>query len=249
MANLHPTTDTDFQNRQYGFELPNPSRTNGQGIRRAVVERSPRTTDQRRTAARPQSFAPGTNTPARRLQTRARNRATPMMYAPANQPELNQRGRKKKIDPAAHAAAVARAVTTSLVIFSWTTMLYFFVQLPFAVFSLVMFGASVLVEGNWLYDAALNIWNATGEIFGFPTIDIMTFFYIGWIATILSGYLCLFGALAQYLFAFLHPLGGEEGSAAKKALFLLAFTFHTLPGFNLFPWVWLWMLAVTRYPK
>ena len=256
MANLHPTTDTDFQKRQYGFELPNPQRTttsNDQGVRRASVDRQTQTTDQRRMSARPQPFAPGTEAPAQRLRTRSHSRATPIMYMPTEQQASTQtsigRGRTKKIDPAAHAAAMARAVTMSLVIFSWTATLYFCIQLPFGIFSLVMLGASVAVEGNWVYDAALSIWNTVGEILGFPTIDITTFFFIGMMVTLTTGYLCLFGALAQYFFAFLHPLGGQEGGTVKKASFLLAFTLYAIPGLNLFPWVWLWMLAVTRYPK
>ncbi len=256
MANLHPTTDTDFQNRQYGFELQNqqrPNTSNSQGIQRARVDRQAPRTDQRRMAARPQPFVPGTTAPTRRHRTRAHNRAVPMPYSQINQSGLNPinrlRGLNKKIDPMTHAAAVTRAATVSGIIFSWTALLYLCVQLPFGVFSIIMLGASVSVEGNWVYNAVLNIWNATGEIFGFPTIDIMTFFYLGWIVTSATGYICLFGAWLQYIVAFLRPTGGTEGGTEKKGLFLLAFAFYALPGFNLFPWIWLWMAAVTRYPK
>ena len=53
----------------------------------------------------------------------------------------------------------------------------------------------------------------------------------------------------QYYFALIHALGGEEGGVAKKAGFLAAFVLYAVPGFNLVPWVWLWMVAVTYYPK
>ena len=256
MANLHPTTDTDFQNRQYGFELPNPQRTstsNGQGVRRASVDRQTQTTDQRRMSARPRLFAPGTENPARRLQTRSVTRAMPVRYSPIEHAGVKTTTRKnsskKHIDPVERAAATARAATTSLIIFSWSATIYLCVQLPFAVFSLVMLGASAAVADSWVASATAWVWNMASYILGFPAIDITTFFFIGYIIALISGYICLLGGLAQYMLVFLNPLGGVEGGTVKKASFLLAFTLYAVPGFNLFPWLWLWLLAVTRYPK
>ena len=186
MAQLHPTTDTDFQERQYGFQLPgtpNPNQTDRQGVRQVTVDRQPRITDRRRTTVRQRAFAPGTAEPARRLRTRTAKRASLVRYTPSEQPTPKSTARtnnqKRHIDPAVHVAARARAFTVSLIIFSWTATLYLFVQLPLAVFSLLMMGASVSVEGSWVATAVEFVWDTVGYILGLPTIDISSLFFVG----------------------------------------------------------------------
>lgn len=251
MANLHPTTDTDFQTRQYGRQFPEPhdsTQPNRHGIQNAAVHTKESSPPERRNVNRPIALQPGiTQTTPEPRTKRARNPRTEASPSLNNQSRQSQR-QSKLSSPALKAAAYARAGAISIIIFSWTGTLWLFIQLPFAVFSIIMLGASVWLADNYVYDAAISVWNYVGGLFGLPTVDVASLFFISLIITVITGLIALIGAAAHYKAGFLHPLGGG-GAGMKQATFLLAFVLYWVPGANLLPWVWLWMLLVLRYPK
>lgn len=126
---------------------------------------------------------------------------------------------------------VTRVSVTSL---SWATTLWFTVQLPLAILSLLAFGgADTLAEQlpDFLVEWALN-----GMLFILQTsvfaIGVFTLIIIGG-SYALSGISCFFG----------------KGSHLKGPLFCLAAVGYLLPFTNIFPWFIFWVLAVWRYPK
>lgn len=254
MANLHETTDTLFQNNQYGYQFPPETANERQGVGSATITRQMVPTEQRRNTPRLKLTPEKTQTRnigRTPMRTGKRTLPIPTSFKKSNSEseEQSHNPRKAIQNMANRGPAMARAFSTSVVIFSWTLTVYLIIQLPLAAFSLLMMGAAASVEGNWIYDAALNIWNTVGTILGLPTVDISSLFFLGMAGALVAGYTCLFGALIQYKMAILHPLGGNEGITAKKGTFLAAFVLYAVPGFNLIPWVWLWMIPVTIYPK
>jgi hypothetical protein len=157
----------------------------------------------------------------------------------------NRRRRLYKVPVSAY----VNAATISVAILSWTSFLWVFIQMPLAVFSIIMLGASIYLSENVLVDGAIKVYNLVGTVFGLPAIDIPTLFFISLILVIMVGFISLAGALFHYRLFGLNPFGGQTGVALKQKTFLMSFVLYFIPGFNLFPWIWIWLLTVTRYPK
>lgn len=135
-----------------------------------------------------------------------------------------------------------------------TILLYLFVQIPFAILSLVTLasasGAEAVIESNFIFRAiAKVIDSATELIFGFKVSDVLlglaTFFAIIAFAVGMFSALVLY---SRYTISFLHPLSGKHGGL-KMGVLLLALIGYSMPFANFFPWVLLIMAVVWKYPR
>jgi len=72
--------------------------------------------------------------------------------------------------------------------------------------------------------------------------------FISWAMIIALGGVTLLGIGMQYKMSFLKPLGGKK-SEIKYSFLLLAVIGYCIPGLNLFPWVFLWIMILIIYPK
>lgn len=141
---------------------------------------------------------------------------------------------------------------------------WFSLQLPLAIVSLVFMGissalaaAEETIKGNaitgtlWRIGEAIvsTINDASIALFGFDfnSLSPTTFFIltdgvvmlIGWFTLLIIGFV--------YLIFGISPILGK-GSGAKISALIAALVFYALPVFNLFPWFGLWVIAVWFYP-
>jgi hypothetical protein len=169
--------------------------------------------------------------------------------------------------------ARVKATRVNMMIWSWGTFLWLWVQLPFAIFSLVAFGMFGVIEklkDTFLGGLASNVIDLLGNqlpfvVARFVADELMTafdidlslysvnffesFFLITLVFIIVSfGVLQLFTIYFVYKIAQLEPLWGK-GSGFKFVMLILAFTGYCIPLFNLFPWYMVWTGAVWLKPK
>ena len=158
----------------------------------------------------------------------------------------------KKLSSPRKALAYVRGLTIGLVALSWTGTVWLYIQMPFAILSLIGMGIDAYLRSTWLYELVDGIWTLTNKVlnflFGIPEVDFLTLFFIGYIIALVVGVTSLFGVAMQYKLSFLHPLDGRGGSA-KHALFIASIVGYAIPGLNLFPWVMLYIVVLIIYPK
>jgi len=158
----------------------------------------------------------------------------------------------KQLGAPRKALAYMRGLTTGLIALSWTGTIWLYIQLPFAILSILAMGIDTYLRSLWIYDFIDGVWSVISRpleyLFGIPEIDFTTLFFIGYIIALVVGVTSLFGVAMQYKLSFLHPLGGRGGSA-KHALFIASIVGYAIPGLNLFPWVMLYIVVLIIYPK
>ena len=136
--------------------------------------------------------------------------------------------------PAEKIKDVVKGTRTFVWILSWALPLWFGLQLPIAILTIVTYGAADTAASflpNWLVEWAANDLLILLQYSVF-FIGIGTLIAMGVIYSI-SGVKCFFG----------------EGAHIKGPLFCLAVVGYILPFVNIFPWFLLWAIAVWRYPK
>ena len=128
----------------------------------------------------------------------------------------------------------AKATRATWLVLSWAVPLWFTVQLPLALLTVVTFGASeaaASVLPDWLVEWTagnlLILLQMAVFLIGLATLVAMAVIYS------LNRVNCFFG----------------EGVSLKVPAFCLAVVFYMLPFVSLFPWFLFWALAVWRYPK
>lgn len=143
----------------------------------------------------------------------------------------------------------AVAKINAKIIYTWSTFLYA-VQLPLAVISLLAFAAAMTFNGDGLISTIVNgVTEWVAElVLGLELPDWQLLYFI-------PSFLMMFFALGCYGFALLqfklggaHPLFGDTGNVSKQGLFLLGLIGYLVPGLNFFPWIWLWVHAVSKNP-
>lgn len=165
----------------------------------------------------------------------------------------------KKPSEARALMAKAKATTINASIMAWAGGLWFTLQLPFALISLVMLGMAGMVAGaksaggilGWATTAASAIVEGAAAIVGIETdlVSISTsFFTVTYLLVLAVGLLTIFAVFLQYTLAFLKPLSGEM-AGLKQGTFLLVLFGYSTPLLNIFPWILLWMVVVWKYPK
>jgi hypothetical protein len=143
-------------------------------------------------------------------------------------------------------------------------MVWFTLQLPFALMSLVFLGVASALESVkqaansnivtgavwYIGEKIFNSINAVSEaLFGFDFTSLSpdSFFMLTHGLVMLIGWATLFIMGLVYLFMGISPVFGK-GSGAKIATLLLACIGYAIPVLNLFPWFGAWALAVWWYP-
>ena len=148
------------------------------------------------------------------------------------------------------------AITQSIV--AWGGVLWF-VQLFFALISLVMLGAvsafeELTKEGTILALVAKfadGLLAGIEKVFG-VNLNIMEMasdlYMVSSGVVFVIGLITLLGAFFQYIFSDIKPLSGQA-AGLKIGLFILAMAGYLFPFLNLFPCALPWVLAVWKYPK
>ncbi len=167
------------------------------------------------------------------------------------------------------AKSKARGVNLFVRSFGLTTWLFF--QIPFALLSIVFLGLTSLVayindligtdydpktiagqldqaksDGrDWMINQALDF------MFGIDLswLDVNNLFFISVSVVALFGIVSLLGIFLIYKVAGLNPIFGNKGGGVKSGMVLLATIGYIIPILNLFPWFYLWTMAVQKYPK
>ncbi len=166
---------------------------------------------------------------------------------------------KKKHSKALRLVARAKATSVNASIMVWGGSLWFTLQLPFALISLVMLGLAGVINGateangilGWAASTAEKLIAGAASIVGIDaslTGISTSFFTVTYLLVLALGLLSIFAAFLQYTLAFLKPLSGEM-AGLKQGTFLLVLFGYSTPLLNLFPWILLWMAVVWKYPK
>jgi hypothetical protein len=151
--------------------------------------------------------------------------------------------------------AVNRSITY------WASYLWVYVQLPFAIFGAILFGVmgglsslgKSISEDNFLFKIVGKIVEKSADflknIIGFGLDDIAgAFYFITYMVVLAIGLITLLSAFIQHTLALNHPLSGR-GAGFKIGAFLLALIGYSIPLLNLFPWVLIWLFAISKYPR
>jgi hypothetical protein len=156
--------------------------------------------------------------------------------------------------------ASAGVVTTVIFSASWIVWLWLMLQVPFALMASVFFGLGygVRVLGNNFFESlrgmtidaiadAISSW-LIGP-FGSGLMFIADgLFWLCWIIALSAGALQILGLTATLAFRGYRPMSGS-GGAVKFVTLLVCFIGYCIPIANLFPWVFLYMLVMVRYPR
>ncbi|MEY3783919.1 MAG: hypothetical protein RLZZ230_241 [Candidatus Parcubacteria bacterium] len=145
-------------------------------------------------------------------------------------------------------------------------------QVPFAILNIVLFGiaagmsavsaANKVADGDALLNKGAKVIGnavidtvskATDVVMDALSIDLsmldpLNFWLITEIIMFAFGLVTLIGIYLTYKLSNFSPLGGQ-GSGSKIGAFILALVGYTIPLLNLFPWFYLWTMAVQRHPK
>jgi len=205
-----------------------------------------------------------------KIQTANKNSNTPEVVALSAptpvQPRRSAPGQnislatnKKKKSTTLKLIAKVKASTINASIMAWGGGLWFMVQLPFALISLIMLGLAGTVSGatqsssilGWAAGAASKIVEGAAAIVGIDaslTSISTSLFTVTYLLVLAVGLITIFTAFLQYTLAFLNPLSGEM-AGLKHGTFLLVLFGYSTPLLNLFPWILLWMAVVWKYPK
>ena len=261
MATPRPINE-DF-NQRYDYNYPD-------GVQTVAAKNGFGTQNARVAYRKPNVFATNSNLSPTQTSRNAKNASLayknnnkPLKRPGPNRASNNQTGRTrlplrnpakstKKLSAPRKALAYVRGLTIGLVALSWTGTVWLYIQMPFAILSLIGMGIDAYLRSTWLYELVDGIWTLTNKVlnflFGIPEVDFLTLFFIGYIIALVVGVTSLFGVAMQYKLSFLHPLGGRGGSA-KHALFIASIVGYAIPGLNLFPWVMLYIVVLIIYPK
>ena len=178
----------------------------------------------------------------------------------AMQNMLRQRLAKKAVGVLATTSGRVRASAINAEAFSWQVPLWLFVQVPFALLSivtLVVVGTMDTIEKEannggvvaWVVNLGLKAAKALINLVGADFMAMAMNIYLLCTVIILGlGIFSISFLFLQYKIGFLEPLSGE-GSGLKHGLLLLAFIGYSVPIANLFPFILLWMAAVWYYPR
>ena len=171
----------------------------------------------------------------------------------------------------------ARAVASTITIWSWGMFLWITFQLPLAVISIIFLAINQMIfelyttltvstaEDGLLVTAAKYVGNLIATTLGsiyelLNAILIKTMgidlnflnpaglFMATHLAVMALGWVTLLTAAVVYSMSGSKPIFGG-GGGTKALFFLLAMVAYAIPIMNLFPWFILWTLAVIKNPK
>jgi len=163
----------------------------------------------------------------------------------------------------------ARVFAINAGIRSWGTFCWAVFQLPFALLGIVFFVMSgFLASMTTIADSDGGLtkvfkYVAKGVTHSFKKISELVeavtgldlavlnpqnLFLFTWLIILAFGMIMLLSMYLIYKVNLLNPLSGR-GQGFKYGAFLLAFIGYCVPILNLFPWFFVWTIAVWRYPK
>jgi len=126
--------------------------------------------------------------------------------------------------------------------YAWTSQIYLWVQIPFAILSIIVLGVAVYIqELIRSYPITTDTFATLMSSFGVdPDFNFAMVALFCLLLTAILGWIQLFGVVLQALFTGISPLN----STFKISTFLLALTFYIIPGANLLPLVFLYIASL-----
>lgn len=146
------------------------------------------------------------------------------------------------------------AVTRSIIY--WGGYIWLFVQVPIALFGIILFaiigGLSQLglaIDSNFITSTLNSAASVVGGIIGFQIGDVLeAFFYITYILILAIGMITTLCIFIQHSLTLNRPLSGR-GTSWKIGALILAFIGYATPVVNILPWALPWVLAIGKYPR
>jgi hypothetical protein len=183
--------------------------------------------------------------------------------------ETNDNNKKKKKVSAA-VLALHRAKTFPVALWNtlWSIKVWIIVQLPLATLSLIGLGfwyyieylkgleGAVSKDGIAWWERALSLIASTFpdlasavlSLFGWDIPSIESIFFITYAATLVFCYTIVILVLFSFLSTFSRPLSGKM-AGLKWATLLMSLVGYAIPGFNLLPWILVYIWVVALYPR
>ena len=252
VESLHPTLDSDFRDKQYDRKNIFAGNTNASpavfGIQKAqkVVRMNDYIPTGKKREPLPQikAFANEPWQPGPEFQPTPANIGS----APQKSPSNTKTATPEKKSGLMQKVVAARAILTGVAALSWTGWLWLTVQLPFAIFSLLSLGLWFYSEETWWLNSTIGVVEWFLSWFGVQVDIFSGIFFINWVVVMFVGALAIGGVLLQFLISLLRPLSGQS-SDMKMISICCCFIGYAIPGANMFPWIWIYIFIVMRYPK
>ncbi|MBP9836439.1 MAG: hypothetical protein KBC78_01245 [Candidatus Pacebacteria bacterium] len=145
-------------------------------------------------------------------------------------------------------------VTRSIVY--WAGYIWLFVQVPIALFGIVLFaiigGFSKIgsaLESNFITNALKSVVEVAGSVIGIQLGSVAeAFFFITYMFVFVIGVITVLCIFIQHSLALNRPLSGN-GTGLKIGALILAFIGYATPIVNILPWALPWVLAIGKYPR
>lgn len=190
-----------------------------------------------------------------RIYNEISNQSQKLIHKKLN--DKNQKLKKKlslqtKIRTQTNPLALARTQVINGQIIFWNTYIWLFVQVPFAVFLILLFAViggatSVASDSNFIVSTLSGLLGWIGSVIGL-TSAVEAFFFITWLIIIVIGFILIFTVFIQHTLARNKPLGGRAFGLKLGAL-LLTFIGYSVPVLNILPWILIWIFVIGKYPK
>lgn len=150
--------------------------------------------------------------------------------------------------------AIATRVTIRQ--FAWNCPYWLGVQLPLAMVCTVAFGLVGIVEAatsTWVGQLVAGVVGGLGRVLEYVGINLSMFNPTNLFLVLLFGLAALnllvfLITTLIYMISQLHPLSGK-GLAFKYGAVIIAMVGYSMPLLNLFPWIFIYILVVWRYPR
>jgi hypothetical protein len=178
---------------------------------------------------------------------------------------------KKKKEVSAALLALHRTKAFPVAIWNtlWALKVWIVIQLPLATLSLIGLGFWYYIEylksleslgsndnGATWWERALSLIanvfpdlaSAVLSLFGWDIPSIESLFFIAYGATLVFCYIIVILVLFSFLSTFSRPLSGKM-AGLKWATLLISLIGYAIPGFNLLPWILLYIWVVALYPR
>lgn len=146
------------------------------------------------------------------------------------------------------------AVTRSIIY--WGGYIWLFVQVPIALFGIILFAIigglselGLVADSNLITSTLKSVAGVVGGIIGFQLGDVLeAFFFITYILILAIGMITTLCIFIQHSLALNLPLSGR-GTSWKIGALILAFIGYATPVINILPWALPWILAIGKYPR
>ncbi len=207
-----------------------------------------------------------------KYQSRENNESKRNFRAKTNFPKINDAKLPREIpkkpkfkanSKVKKALAKSKASAASTSIFVWYGNLWFWVQLPIVIVSIVGLALATGTESNAIgFLDTVSRLGISGDVLAitefFTGRDLslagaleatgLGLFFLCYITTLAIGAIAFMAMYLQYTFSLSNCLSGNRQSLKTNSL-LIVFLGYLTPGLNILPWLFVWVIVVWMYPE